>query len=49
MLAWEPAFQRALKYLFKDARGYVHIHVILVKQEVPPTEHTFYRKLLLVS
>ena len=43
-IAWEAAFQRALRYCSKDVGGEVSIDVILVKGQVHATKHTFLQK-----
>ena len=49
-IAWEAAFQKALKYSSKEVGGKVSIYVILVKgREVHAALHPFCRSLLLIS
>ena len=45
-MSWEAAFQLALKYGSKEVGvgGEVSTHVILVKEEVHATKHTFLQK-----
>ena len=47
-IAWETASRRALRYHTKEAVGKISIYAILVKGEIHASNHTFYRKSLLI-
>lgn len=45
-IAQKAAFHIAVEHRSKEAEGNVSIYVILMKEEVPATKHTFFRKLV---